>query len=53
MTPEQYSRMVPTITYLEPETYDSLVEWLDAPDEDYPKLRALFAKPSPFVRDCE
>jgi hypothetical protein len=45
--------IVPGVTYVDAETYDWLTKWLEDDHVDYPELRALFAKPSPFTRDCE
>lgn len=47
-------QLTPQVMILPAEEYDALVEWLEvAEDQDYPKLKVLFDKPSPFTKDCE
>lgn len=52
---EDIARLKPQIMYVDDETYDWLVARLDETDDeqDYPKLKVLFQRPSPFTKDCE
>jgi hypothetical protein len=51
---DSLTKLKPQIMILDNETYAWLINWFDELDDnEYPKLRALFATPRVFTRDCE